>query len=292
VDVSIPVSLGGVCGECVYVDTEGSFMASRARDIAEGLHRHIERLQRKKAQTEGEGAVRGPTVEEMMRGIHVFRVFDHVEQLAVLRSLPSFLASHPRVRLVVVDSIAFHFRRGFSADFSTRARLLAAMAQQLIRTAADHHLAVVAINQVTTRITSAADSFAASDVGEAASSLAPALGESWSHSCTSRVLLYWKGGERWARVVKSPSRKQAACRYSITELGIRDVRTTTQQPHTAALNTAPPHVPLSPAAVPTSTTTPLPQNVGHTAAASVSQKRTIASALPSQDEAMKRSRAM
>ena len=254
VATSIPSSLGGVEGEAVYIDTEGSFVASRARDIAQGLQGHLDKLNRKRGSAAADASSPPhprPSVESMLRGIHVFRVFDVVEQLSVVRHLPHFLSSHPRVRLLVIDSIAFHFRRGFEGDFSSRARLLANLAQQLLALAAKHRLAVVAINQVTTRIGGGGggggEAGIAADGGvgaggvqqlsvgsggggggvagsDASASLAPALGESWSHSCTSRVLLFWKGTERWARIIKSPSRKQAACRYTITRDGIRDVK--------------------------------------------------------------------
>ena len=39
------------------------------------------------------------------------------------------------------------------------------------------------MNQMTTKV---------SDVG---SMLVPALGESWGHSCTNRIILYWKDGK-------------------------------------------------------------------------------------------------
>lgn len=226
-DVGIPPYLGGVDGECVYIDSEGSFMAERAREVAEGLAGHIGNLTRRKGYSSG-GPHSALTAEGLMRGVHVFRVFDYVEQLAVLSYLPTFLSSHPRVRLLVIDSVAFHFRRGFD-DFSLRSRLLASMAQQLTALARNNRLAVVAVNQLTTRIAggtgstggsggSGGGSNSSSDV----SSLAPALGESWSHACTNRVLLYWKGRERWARIIKSPSRKQAACKYDVRQAGIRD----------------------------------------------------------------------
>ena len=218
-DVGIPAYLGGVDGEAVYIDSEGSFMAPRAAEIAEGLASHISSLSRRKGYSSG-GVHPALTAESLMRGVHVFRVFDYVEQLAVISFLPAFLASHPRVRLVVLDSVAFHFRRGFD-DFSVRSRLLASMAQQLMAAARKHRLAVVAINQLTTRI-AAGGGGGSSGTSSDVSSLAPALGESWSHACTNRVLLYWKGRERWARIIKSPSRKQAACRYDIRQAGIRD----------------------------------------------------------------------
>jgi RAD51-like protein 2 len=230
VDCAIPACLGGVDGECVYIDTEGSFVPSRARDIASGLLQHVEAVCRRRGQTAAHAGMR--SLDALLRGIHVFRLFDASEQLSCISScLPAFLSAHPAVRLLLIDSIAFHFRRGFESDFSTRARLLSGMAQQLLRLAALHNVAVVAVNQVTTRIADTAqhDSAAAAVSASTSSSspssaLAPALGESWSHSCTTRVLLFWQGRERWARVLKSPSRRQAACRFAITQQGIRDVK--------------------------------------------------------------------
>jgi hypothetical protein len=45
------------------------------------------------------------------QGIHVFRALDQTEFLATMHYLPAFLASRPAVKLVVIDSIAFHFRQ-------------------------------------------------------------------------------------------------------------------------------------------------------------------------------------
>lgn len=61
------------------------------------------------------------------------------------------LESNPKVVLVVIDSITFHFRVGFQ-DMARRSSVLAQMAQQLMATADRHDLAVVLMNQVTTRL--------------------------------------------------------------------------------------------------------------------------------------------
>ena len=55
--------------------------------------------------------------------------------------LPSFLQQHPRVRLVVIDSITFHFRQDF-ADMAARTRQLAQMAQALMQLAGRQEVAV------------------------------------------------------------------------------------------------------------------------------------------------------
>ena len=44
VDVQIPECFGGVEGEAVYIDTEGSFLAERLADIAEVTVKHCQQL--------------------------------------------------------------------------------------------------------------------------------------------------------------------------------------------------------------------------------------------------------
>lgn len=58
-----------------------------------------------------------------MNSIWVFPVLDFAELLACIKNLPSFLKEHRNVRLVVVDSIAFHFRAEFD-DMGARSRML------------------------------------------------------------------------------------------------------------------------------------------------------------------------
>jgi hypothetical protein len=58
-------------------------------------------------------------------------------------------------------------------------------------------VSVVMMNQVTTKIHN----------GGSMATLVPALGESWSHACTHRVMLSWRGGQRVAHLCKSPSRQ-------------------------------------------------------------------------------------
>ena len=54
---------------------------------------------------------------------------------------------------MVVDSVAFHFRHGVSAtDFSARSRHLATMGQKLNELAHKAAVAVVLLNQMTTKV--------------------------------------------------------------------------------------------------------------------------------------------
>lgn len=137
------------------------------------------------------------------------RCHDYVELLAELHLLPDFLSDHPRVRLLVIDSVAFPFRQHFD-DLSQRTRLLNGLAQQLIAMATSHNIAVVMTNQMTTRLRG----------GQ--SQLVPALGESWGHAPTIRLLLHWAGPQRLAAIFKSPGHMDSTVQYQITSEGFRD----------------------------------------------------------------------
>lgn len=114
-----------------------------------------------------------------------------------------------QVKVIVVDSVTFHFRQDFD-DMALRTRVLSGMALKLMNLAKRFSLAVVLLNQVTTKHT------------EASFQLALALGDSWSHTCTNRIVLYWNGNERYAYIDKSPSLRSASAAYSVTARGIRN----------------------------------------------------------------------
>lgn len=137
------------------------------------------------------------------------RCHDYVELLAELHLLPDFLSAHPRVRLLVIDSVASPFRPLFD-DFSLRTRLLNGLSQQLIALATGHDIAVVLTNQLTTRVKGTQ------------SHLVPALGETWGHTPTVRLLLKWAGSRRLATILKSPCQMESTVQYQITSEGFRD----------------------------------------------------------------------
>ncbi|GAB1602287.1 DNA repair protein RAD51 homolog 3-like isoform X1, partial [Argonauta hians] len=218
VDVQIPECYGGVQGEAVYIDTEGSFMAERLQDIAEVTVRHCLNLD-----TEGESPV-AFTTDKVLQGVHYYRCRDYVELLAILHLLPTFIKDHPKTKLVIVDSIAFHFRHGFD-DLSLRTRLLTSIAQTLVQIASHHQLAVVLTNQMTTRVSSSSSNKYdfMSALGDPSLSMVPALGESWAHISTIRLILFWQQNQRKALLYKSPEHKEDVTTFQITMGGIRDV---------------------------------------------------------------------
>lgn len=206
INVQIPVDYGGLGGKAIYVDTEGSFMVERALQITEGC---IEDMLLKDAQ----GFQQKLTPEHFLANIFYFRICSYTEQVAMMNHLDKFVSEHPDVKLVIIDSVTFYFRQDFE-DLALRTRILGGMALKLMKLAQKFNLAVVLLNQVTHKFV------------EGSHRLALALGDSWSHASTNRIILYWKDNDRYAYLDKSPSLPSAAAPYFITSKGIRDRNST------------------------------------------------------------------
>jgi RAD51-like protein 2 len=184
--------------------------------------------------------------DALLSGIHVFRVHEQAELVSTINMLPRFLADKPKIKLIIIDSIAFHFRQE-AKDFQARTRLLSQITQLLNDLAYKNGLAVVMTNHVTHSFasragggsTSLSDAYAAgsaatvwgSGLGASSSNreqraVVPALGDLWSHSITNRISLSWDDkatGRRRATLVKSPTKAQSWAVFRVTDIGIRDL---------------------------------------------------------------------
>lgn len=80
-------------------------------------------------------------MENVLKKIFYFRCQDYFDLTAVIHLLPEFSQRNLPVKLVVVDSIASHFRYSFD-DFSRRAKLLNGLMQKLTALAIDNDIAV------------------------------------------------------------------------------------------------------------------------------------------------------
>ncbi|KAJ7515045.1 hypothetical protein O6H91_23G069400 [Diphasiastrum complanatum] len=190
INVQIPSEFGGLGGQAVYIDTEGSFMVERALQMAESMIDYLKYATSSCESTVGLGM--SLNVDTFLSHIFYYRVYDCTEQLAVVNSLEEFLKEH---------------REDFQ-DWALRTRLLNGMAQKLMGLAQKHDVVVVLVNQVTTKTN-----------GE----IVPALGESWSHTCTNRLILSWSNGCRQVHIFKSPSLPAATASFAVSADGIRDV---------------------------------------------------------------------
>ncbi|MFS7942597.1 putative DNA recombination and repair protein Rad51 [Helianthus anomalus] len=236
VNVQIPYDYGGVGGKAIYIDTEGSFMVERALQIAEACSADMAEYSRLHHKGPQACEVKTMQPKDFLENIFYFRVCSYTEQIALTNYLDKFITEHKdvdtyirisikfhfhvlqiyklhlkmflQVKVVIIDSITFHFRQDFD-DMALRTRILSGMALNLMKLARKFGLAVVVLNQVTTKY------------ADGQFHLALALGDSWSHSSTNRIILHWNGNERYAYIDKSPSLRSASAPYSVTPKGIR-----------------------------------------------------------------------
>ncbi|GFP97889.1 DNA repair protein rad51 homolog 3 [Phtheirospermum japonicum] len=204
VNVQIPADYGGLGGKAIYIDTEGSFMVERVLQIAEAC---AEDMLEYNSYSQARRVDKQPN--SFMDNIFYFRICTYTEQIAVVNYLEKFINEHKDVKIVIIDSITFHFRQDFE-DMALRTRLLSGIALKLMKIAKKFNLAVVLLNQVTTKY------------NEGSFQLALALGDSWAHASTNRIILYWNGNERYAYIDKSPSMRSASASYAVTGRGIRN----------------------------------------------------------------------
>lgn len=234
-NAQIPPSFGGVGGRSAYIDSEGSFLAPRCLQMAEALVRFLHAAATTDQQRADANALQP---RAMLDAILVYRVHDALEQLAAIRAASevqreeaaeaakraraaqfagappasSSSACLPPLKLVVVDSIAFHLRHS-EATYTAKQQLQGKMAQSLCSLALHgtdgSGLAVVVINQVTTKVNDAIGS----------SSLVPALGESWAHVCNVQLMLAWRDGMRVANLYKGGPPGDAV--YVVSAEGVR-----------------------------------------------------------------------
>jgi RAD51-like protein 2 len=236
VNARLPKLFGGVEGQAVYIDAEGSLSPERLFGMAKALVGHVEATSRRRNHLPFPPSNNNNfTPEHILDAIHVFRVHDEAAQTATLYSLPHFLEQqqqdHPQqlpVKLIVIDSIAFHYRSITPTNqnyYIQRTKALTQLAAFLGDLATNYELAVVVINQMTTKI----------DSNNNSSRCVPALGESWAHATTTRLLLSNNNNnnsnnnasdhrqQRTCTLVKSPNKPAGTANYQVLDIGIRDV---------------------------------------------------------------------
>ncbi|XP_046439069.1 DNA repair protein RAD51 homolog 3-like isoform X2 [Daphnia pulex] len=205
VTVQIPEECGGIQGQAIFIDTEGSFNASRLEDMSQACVEHCRKTMNLPVDAWSLASIR--------ENIFVYRCKEVTDLLSCVMILKEFLKSHRQVKLIVIDSLAFHFRHDLE-NTALRSRVLHKIAAELSRMAVDFGTAVVVTNQMTTKFDS-----------KGQGRLTPALGTSWGHAPTLRFILDWDPSRsfRWATLIKSSSLPSGSAPYQVTKDGIRDV---------------------------------------------------------------------
>lgn len=209
INTFIPAEFGGCDGMSIFIDTEGSFVPTRALELVKGLVTHMDSL------IEGEATPGSTLTEEIISSnLHYYRVHNYIEQLSMIGQLKEIVqklneGSPRKVRCVIVDSITFHFRAADQfSDGAGRNRLLSKMASELSELATSCQLAVIVTNQMTTK----------QGLG-----FVPALGDVWGHHPSTRIVLEVNRYEnkRKAVLVKSSSMPHATASYRLAPEGVR-----------------------------------------------------------------------
>ena len=186
VTVQLPEELGGLDGECVFVDTENTFRP-------EGFELDS---------------------EEVLSRIHVARAFNSAHQILMVDKINELIQSGNNVRLVIVDSLMAHFRAEYVGreSLAVRQQKLNQHLHSLQQIANTYNVAVFLTNQVQAK----PDSFFGSPTKAIG-------GHVLGHASTYRIWLK-KGlaGKRIARLVDSPHLPEGECVFKITNEGIVD----------------------------------------------------------------------
>ncbi len=190
----LPQDKGGLEGNVVYIDTEGTFMPERLFEIA---------------------SAHGLDPHETLKNIFLARAYNSSHQSLLIDHLFKFCPEN-NVKLVVVDSMIGHFRGEYVGreNLSERQQKLNSLLHKLLRLTEAFNLPVVVTNQVQAN--------PAQFFGDPNK---PAGGHVMAHACTHRVYLR-KGskGTRLAKVIDSPYLPENSTRFKITEKGIEDVQ--------------------------------------------------------------------
>lgn len=192
VNVQLPIAKGGIEGNVLFVDTEGTFRADRVKSMAEDA---------------------GLDPEKILNGIFVVRATSTAQQILTIERADK-LVRDSNVKLIIVDSLMALFRSEFPGrgTLGERQQKLNSHIHKLQRLADTYNLAVYVTNQV---MDNPAILF-----GDPTT---PVGGNIIAHAATTRLYLRKsKEEKRIVRLVDSPNMPEGEAVMKITPAGIKD----------------------------------------------------------------------
>ncbi|XP_038639591.1 DNA repair protein RAD51 homolog 2 isoform X2 [Scyliorhinus canicula] len=222
---TLPVSMGGLDGAVIYIDTESAFSAERLIEIARCRFPNYFCADQK--------------LITMTNRIHLYRELTCLDVLKRIESLEEDIILKG-VKLIVVDSVASVVRKEFDprlqGNLSERSNLLSSEAATLKFLAEEFFIPVILTNQITTRLSQnrAACSVPGSGVGDSllpedcgvspdgeTSYATAALGNTWSHSVNTRLIMqYLDYHSRQIIIAKSPLAPFSLFVFTIQDAGL------------------------------------------------------------------------
>lgn len=189
-----PKEEGGLDGDVVYIDTEGTFNAHRVAQIAES---------------------RGYDPKEVLSRIHVARVMTSSQQVLIMDKVNE-LATQYNIRLIVVDSIMARFRSDFAGgrqNLPERQGMLNQHLAELMAFANRYDSVILITNQMS----------ASPDAGAFFDPMIAVGGNTLGHACAIRVRIRrGKNGARIMKLIKSNTVPVGECIVTLDERGIGD----------------------------------------------------------------------
>ena len=193
-NVQRTIEEGGLEGKALFIDTENTFAPTRVAEMSYSF-------------TENPSTY--------LQNIYISRAFNSDHQIQIVEKADNVIEKN-NIRLIIIDSMASHFRAEFPGkeNLPRRQQALMAHAETLQRIAEVYALAVVTTNQI---LSNPDNLFSGID------NIEPALGFAWGHRPTHRILLRKsRGTARIARIFDSPELAEREAVYHITPQGIRD----------------------------------------------------------------------
>lgn len=198
-DVQIPAHLGGLESECLFIDTENTFVKERVKSMAEDCASHCKKIERSSQLT----------TESLLDGIHYIQC-GSVDQLRrIIQDIDEYTNVNTKVKLIIIDTLAFPFYARAEC-FSERGKVLYEIFETLFRIALQKKLAIVVTNNMTTRFSPVGNQYHV-----------PYLGDIWTHIPNVRLYLDFNGSIRKAKLVKGSQKRDKTVVFKITYAGLR-----------------------------------------------------------------------
>ncbi|NHJ87209.1 MAG: DNA repair and recombination protein RadA [Asgard group archaeon] len=193
VNVQLPYEEGGLEGNALYIDTEGTFRPERIIQMAEAKDLDFNKV---------------------LKNITIGRAYNSNHQVLLVKEAPKIIEDK-NIKLVVVDSIITHFRSEYigRGTLATRQQVLNSHIHDLLRlTEIYDELAVIYTNQVSAK----PDVFYGNPITHTGGNII-------AHGATIRIYLRkGKGEQRVAKIVDAPNLPEDEAIFTIKEEGIGD----------------------------------------------------------------------
>jgi DNA repair protein RadA len=193
VNVQLPREDGGLEGNALYIDTEGTFRPERIIQMAEGLDLDHKRI---------------------LKNIVFGRAYNSDHQVLLIKEATN-LIREKNIKLIIVDSLIGHFRSEYvgRGTLANRQQTINSHLHDLLRlTDIFSDLCIIVTNQVQSK----PDVFYGNPTVAAGGNIV-------AHGSTIRVYLRkGKGEQRVAKMIDAPHLPEGEAVFSITENGIND----------------------------------------------------------------------